>query len=259
MNFLRAVRIVCVGALLAAVPISARAQSTAPAAPAARRNLVVDDFLALKSVGHAQISPDGMWVAYTVRTLELAEDKSRTQIWMVSSAGGEAIPLTAKGESSSSPRWSPDGKYLAFLSARGEGAKTQVWMLYMGGGEAQQVTDTIHDVDSFEWSPAGGRIALVLRDPSAEEVEAALRAKEGKKPEKRAQRPWVIDRQQFKWDTVGYLDRRRTHLYVLEVSSRKMTQVTSGDFDDTDSSVRPPDLVTCGAPSNPMRVSLVVS
>lgn len=221
-----------VGAL-AAWPAAGRAQSgvAAPQAPA-KRNLTVDDFLALKNVGNARISPDGKWVAYTVRTLDLAEDKSHTQIWMVPAAGGESISLTDKDANSSHPRWSPDGKYLAFLSARGEGAKTQVWTLYMGGGEAQQVTDTIQGVDDFEWSPAGERIALVLQDPSPEELEAARRAKAGEKPKKTAPPPWVIDRQQFKWDTVGYLDSRRTHLYVLEVASRKMTQATSGDYDD---------------------------
>ena len=220
-----------------ALPLAAAGQQPAAPAPSASappapRNLVVDDFLALKDVSDAQISPEGKWVAYTVRSQELKEDKSTRQIWMVPATGGEAMPLTAKGENSSSPRWSPDGKYLAFLSARGEGAKTQIWTLYLGGGEAQQLTETIQDVESFEWSPSGGRIALVLRDPSPEEIEAAQRAKEGKKPERRAQRPWVIDRQQFKEDGVGYLDRRRTHLYTLEVATKKIAPVTSGDYDD---------------------------
>jgi len=198
----------------------------------AKRNLTVDDYFALKSVEQAQISPDGKWVAYTVTRLDLGEDKSHTQIWMVPAAGGEAIPLTTADASSSAPRWSPDGKHVAFLSARGDEAKQQVWMLYMGGGEAQQLTETIQDVGAFEWSPAGDRLVVVLQDPSREELDAAQRAKEGKKPEKHAQRPWVIDRQQFKFDTVGYLDRRRTHLYVLELATRKLTQVTSGDYDD---------------------------
>ncbi|HKO03526.1 MAG TPA: S9 family peptidase [Candidatus Acidoferrales bacterium] len=226
--------IIC-AAILAAWPAATLAQSNPKLPPAAApRNLTVDDFFALQDVARAQISPDGIWVAYTVRTLDLAEDKSHTQIWMVPAAGGEAVPLTAKGVNSSSPHWSPDGKHLAFLSARGEGAKTQIWTLYMGGGEAQQLTDTIQSVNAFEWSPAGDRIALVLQDPSPEEIDTARRAKAGEKPKKTGPPPWVIDRQQFKFDTVGYLDDRRTHLYVLDVASKKMTQVTSGDYDDSE-------------------------
>ena len=232
MKFLRAVRMLGLGAALVALPIASRAQSADSKPPAAPRNLGVDDFLAIKDVSGAQMSPDGKWVAYTVRTLNLHEDKSTRQIWMSPAAGGEAMPLTAKGENSSSPRWSPDGRYLAFLSARGEGAKTQVWQIYMGGGEAQQLTETIQGVESFEWAPSGSRMVLVIQDASADEIEAAQRAKEGKKPEKRAQRPWVIDRQQMKFDTVGYLDRRRTHLYVFDATTKAMTQATSGDFDD---------------------------
>ena len=213
-----------------AVPRKAAAQTKATTP----RNLVVDDFLALKEVGRAQISPDGQWVAYAVRSLDINEDTSRSQIWMVPAAGGPAIALTAKGVSSSSPKWSPDGKHLAFLSSRGDGAKTQVWTLFMGGGEAQQATETIQGVSDFEWSPDATRLVLLLQDASALDLENAQRAKLGEKPKKAAPPPFVIDRQQFKRDTVGYLDRRRTHLYVLTLATGKLAQVTSGDYDDNE-------------------------
>ena len=84
--------------------------------PPAQRNLTIDDFFKIKRVRDPQISPEGKWVAYTVKDVDLKEDKSETHIWMVPTSGGEAIPMTAKGYSASRPRWSPDGKFLSFLA-----------------------------------------------------------------------------------------------------------------------------------------------
>jgi dipeptidyl aminopeptidase/acylaminoacyl peptidase len=170
-------------------------------------------------------------VAYEVTTKNAKEDKSDERIWMVSSAGGEAIPLTRENASSSHPRWSPDGKYLAFLSARDEDKK-QVWLLNRSGGEAQKLTGTIQDVDDFAWSPSGDRLVLVLQDPTPDEIEAA-KHKDGEDKPKPSPHPWVIDRLHFKEDEIGYLDHRRTHLYVFTLASRAMTQITSGDYDDS--------------------------
>jgi dipeptidyl aminopeptidase/acylaminoacyl peptidase len=157
---------------------------------------------------------------------------------MVPAAGGDAIVLTAADVSSSHPRWSPDGKYLAFLSDR-NASKKQVWLLNRLGGEAQKLTETPQDVEDFEWAPESKRLVLVLRDAKTEEVEdAKVRAaeKSGVEVERKqkTQKPWVVDRLQFKLDTVGYLDRRRTHAYVFDVAAKSLTQVTSGDFDDSE-------------------------
>ncbi len=197
-----------------------------------KRNLTVDDLFQIKDVGDPQVSPDGKWVAYTVTATLFKEEKSETQVWMVPFAGGEPIPMTAKGNSASRPRWSPDGKYLSFLSARGEG-KTQVWLLDRQGGEAQQLTEVPQGIGSYDWSPDGTRLVLEVQDPSPEEIAARKDEEQGVKPARaRTQPPWVIDRLQTKQDYVGYLDHRRTHLYVCDVKAKKLTQVTSGDYDD---------------------------
>jgi dipeptidyl aminopeptidase/acylaminoacyl peptidase len=209
--------------------------------PSAQRPITIDDHFQIREVEGPKLSPDAQWVAYTVKTASLKEDNSEQRIWMVPFAGGEAVPLTAEGVSSGSPRWSPDGKYLAFLSARHEG-KTQIWLLNRVGGEAQRLTETPQDADSFEWSPDSKRLCLILRDPTTEELEAAKKKDEDKEGEDKAtqerkhktQKPWVIDRLQFKVDEVGYLDRRRTHLYIFELATKKLTQITSGDYDDSD-------------------------
>jgi dipeptidyl aminopeptidase/acylaminoacyl peptidase len=219
-------------AALLAASLSLAASAQQP--PTHPRPITVDDLFQIREVSDPQLSPDAQFVAYTVKTLLLKEDKSEERIWSVPTAGGDAVPMTAEGVSSSHPRWSPDGKYLAFLSARNEG-KTQIWLLNRSGGEAQHLTDTPQDVDDFAWSPDSTRLVVVLRDPSEEEL-AAAKTKDkdvddkDKKP--KTKKPWVIDRLQFKVDEVGYLDRRRTHLYVLDLAAKALTQITSGDYDD---------------------------
>jgi dipeptidyl aminopeptidase/acylaminoacyl peptidase len=219
------------GAVLV-LPLASCAQ-TLPPAP---RALNIDDYFQIRELSDPQLSPDGQRVAYVVKTALLKEDKNEEQIWMVPTAGGDPLPMTAEGVSSSHPRWSPDGKFLAFLSARNEG-KTQIWLLNRLGGESQRLTDTPQSVEDFAWSP-DSRLVVVLRDPSPEELEAAkskdVKDSADKEKKPKTQKPWVIDRLQFKEDEVGYLDRRRTHLYTLDLATKTLSQVTSGDYDDSE-------------------------
>jgi dipeptidyl aminopeptidase/acylaminoacyl peptidase len=219
------------------LPLSAQQHDAKPASvtvSAPPRAITIDDYFQIRDVSQPELSPDGQWVAYMVRTKMLKEDKNEQRLWMVSTQGGDPLPMTAEGVSSSHPRWSPDGKYLAFLSSRNDG-KSQVWLLNRLGGEAVRLTETVQGVNDFEWSPDSTSLVLILQDVKPEDAEAVKdKDKEKPLPKPKTPPPFVIDRLQFKQDTVGYLDRRRTHLYVFDVAAKSLTQVTSGDYDDNE-------------------------
>src|SRR6266850_1670020 len=231
--------------VLSPVPLVLAPLALAQQPPPAPRVVTIDDYFRIREVQDPQLSPDAKWVTYAVKTALFKEDKNEERIWMVPTAGGLPLALTAEGVSSSHARWSPDGKFIAFLSARDEG-KTQVWLLNRLGGEAERLTDMPQDVEDFAWSPDSRHLVLILRDASPEELEAAKESKDKSvarpatageseaKDKKKAQKPWVIDRLQFKLDEIGYLDRRRTHLYVFDLAAKSLTQITSGDYDDSE-------------------------
>jgi dipeptidyl aminopeptidase/acylaminoacyl peptidase len=179
--------------------------------------VTIDNFFDVQAVGSPAISPDGKWIAYTVRTPDYEKKKSETRIWMVATEGGEPLPMTAKGTSAGNPQWSPDGKYLSFTASRND-SKSQVWVLDRRGGEAQQLTFVDQGISGYKWSPDGSRLMLMIRD---------------KKEESDDPTPFVIDRLQFKQDYVGYLDRTRTHIYTFTPGDTTETQLTFGDYDQS--------------------------
>jgi len=103
----------------------------------AKRPLAIDDVLGGLEISDPQVSPDGGWIAYTVAWMDRQADKARSAVWMVDWEGRNNVPMTSGPEGDTAPRWSPDGKYLSFLSTRPADGKTQVWLLDRRGGEAR--------------------------------------------------------------------------------------------------------------------------
>ena len=197
---------------------------TGPVDAQDKRSIQTEDMFDMRSVGAPVVSPDGVWIAYTVGRTSLEDERSYTRIYMSPAEGGDAVGLTVEGKSAGSPGWSPDGRYFTFTASRDEG-ENQVWALDRRGGEGFPLTDIEQGISGYRWSPDGTRLLLTIQD--AEE-------KDEDKKENAPQDPWVIDRLQFKRDNAGYLTGdRRTHLYVFELESGKLRQLTTGDRDES--------------------------
>ncbi len=191
------------------------------AAAETRHFLSVDDIAQLSDITDPRCSPGGDWVAYTVTASDIKADKRRSRIWMVSWDGRQNLPLTFGKDSESSPRWSPDGKYLSFLADRPDQEATQVWIIDRRGGEARALTNVEGSIDSYEWSPDGKKLLLVMQN--AEAVDAAPK-------------PIVINRSVFKADWEGYVtEASRRHLYLFDVETKTLEPLTSDpNFNDSD-------------------------
>src|SRR5712671_4560605 len=150
-------------AALALVPALGAQAPTAVSHSTPPRPFSLDDVLRVRDVREPQISPDGAWVAYTVSTADTAEDRNKSAVWMARWDGTRNVRLTTSKAGEDAPRWSPDGRWLAFLSSRDD-EHAQIWLLDRQGGEGRKVTTLPSDVADYVWAPDGKRIALVVED-----------------------------------------------------------------------------------------------
>ena len=186
-----------------------------------------EDVYALTSVGEPRLSPDGRRVAYTVSRVDEEVNAYRTAIW-VAPLDGSAEPrqFTAGERRDGSPRWSPDGRWLAFVSNRdGEDekkAKGQLYVMAADGGEPRKLTDGKESVESIAWSPDSKRIAFARRVPD----EAYEEEDDRRRPPRRFTRVF------FKLDGVGWTGDRRKHLFVVGLDGGDEKQLTDGDCEN---------------------------
>jgi dipeptidyl aminopeptidase/acylaminoacyl peptidase len=191
----------------------------------AKRRVQPEDFYLLRNVSDPQISPDGKTVAYVVSWPDREKDATQMAAFVAPTDPSGRAPaprrLTQR-DRDHSPRWSPDGKQIAFVSNRGE--KNQLFVARLDGGEPRQVTDAPHGISQPAWSPDGKRIAYSAR------VGEHKDDKEKTPAEKNA--PRVIRDLRYKLDGIGFFDERRLHIFVVDVASGESKQITSGDYFD---------------------------
>ena len=177
-----------------------------------KRAMTIDDVMALKQVQDAQISPDGRWVAYVVSVADFKENGFNSDVWLVSTAGGEPVRLTTSIKADNHPVWSPDSKRLAFLSSRD--GKPQIYLISPFGGESEKLTDSKSGIQAMQWSPDGKRIAYVaVQEPTADE----------EKKEKEKEDTIVVDH-----------NYKMSRISVIDLESKKTSELAKGDFSTSD-------------------------
>src|SRR5215210_6185801 len=165
------------------------------------------DFVHLSDV---QISPDGALVAFVAGAqFKVDSASAQRRIWVAPTDGGEAYAFTGGPRTDDTPRWSPDGRTLAFLSDRLEDGRQQIYLLDCGGGEARRLTDLQGEINELEWSPDATQLAFLLTDPATEEEQRRKQAKDDA----------IEVEHNHKWRRV----------WTVDIASGATRQITSGD------------------------------
>ena len=187
------------------------------ALPVLARPLNIEDFDRFSDVGDVQLSADGNWVAYAVGTVDRGADEQRSTVWMASWDGKKQVAVSAASKQAHAPRWSPDGRTLAFIGPAGDADTSQIMLFDRSSGQTRTLTAVTGEINCYVWSPDGKRLVFVMI------TQETPPAKEGEPP-----RPIVIDAVYFKEDPLGYFEKgQRQHLFIATVATGKVEALTA--------------------------------
>ncbi|MGD9403172.1 MAG: S9 family peptidase [bacterium] len=193
-----------------------------------RRRITADDLYRFRLITDSQISPDGRNVVYSVQRVDRKTEKKFANLWLAPTGGGRPRQFTCGDHTDSQPRWSPDGRSIAFLSDRRDGKRSQLYIIPAYGGESRQVTHLKGSFSTFEWSPDGRSLVCAFRKMDKDAVERE-KDEDRKKLGVVARR---IDRAFYKMDGAGFLPEERWHIWTVNARTGKAAQLTSGKGHD---------------------------
>jgi dipeptidyl aminopeptidase/acylaminoacyl peptidase len=192
---------------------------------------VPNDVYKMESVSRPKISPEGSWILYSQSKIDVAKDRAVSKLYMMSADGKETITLTEQTKGVGNYQWSPDGKYISYLSkGKDEDNGSQLFLMDRRGGEGIQFSDIKGEIEDYIWFNNGKKVVMVIKDFNyADTAKSKIRT------------PYEISRYKFKQDYEGYLDNRKTHLYTFDITTKKLDTLTTGNYNESDVSISSDD------------------
>lgn len=205
------------------LPIFGLSQTVRPIQP--------NDVYRMQNIASPKIAPEGNWILYSQAKIDSAKDKSESKLYMISTDGKETVTLTEQTKGVGNYQWSPDGKYISFLTkGKLEELGAQLFLMDRRGGEAVQLTEIKGEIQQYVWFNSGKKILLAIKDFNY--IDSA---------KSKVRKPYEINRYSFKQDNEGYLDNRKTHLYIFDIGSKKLDTLTKGPYNELDIAISTDD------------------